>query len=137
MTREIKFRGKRLDNGQWIYGNLIVAENGAPYIFPPEICEIDGHHLRQGDDTPHWVDPATVGQFTGRKDKNSQEIYEDDILAYYSTPYRREAGVVVWDNLKVQFIANKPEGAMFYIGWDTSYKEILGNIHDNPELLKK
>ena len=63
-------------------GNLLIAENGATYIFPPEICEVDGHHLRQGDDVPHWVDPATVGQFTGEFDDLGVEIYEDDLVEY-------------------------------------------------------
>lgn len=121
MTREIKLRGKRLDTGEWEHGSLVIL-NGRYFIF--------------NDEGRYEVDPATVGQFTGRKDKNGREIYEDDIISYYSTFYRREVGVVVWDNLKIQFIAKKPEGPMFYIGWDTSYKEILGNIHDNPELIK-
>ena len=133
MKREIKFRGKSLDTGEWVYGNLIIAENGAPYIFPPEICEVDGHHLRQGDDKPHWVDPATVGQFTGMKDRNGREIYEDDLFkaGYYDTIYRVE-----WDKENARYIGRDEKGRISYVGREPAI-EVCGNIHENTELLTK
>lgn len=134
--REIKFRGKRLDNGEWIYGNLILAENGAPYIFPPDICEIDGHHLRQGDDAPHWVDPATVGQYTGLKDKNGREIYEDDIMILGDRQGR--IGYVGYSEVHPAFLlVTRDIDFVLYSRNSERQYEVLGNINDNPDRLKK
>ena len=139
MKREIKFRGKRLDTGEWEFGNLIIAENGAPYIFPPEICEVDGHHLRQGDDKPHWVDPATVGQFTGLKDRNGREIYEGDIMEIPETEFNaRIIGTVEYQEDSF-FIQSRNGGSAWGLHWSLRKHDagILGNLPDNPELLNK
>lgn len=69
MNREIKFRGIRLDNGEWIYGDLNHLVDGV------YISNDNGCNMAQ-------VYPDTVGQYTGLKDKNGKEIYEDDILAH-------------------------------------------------------
>ena len=114
--REIKFRGKRVDNGEWVYGGIIFIDGGKPHIF----CNYGGVE----------VDPATVGQYTGLKDKNDREIYEGDIL----TDKYESIGTVDWWN--AGFVVNFGDVDISQIAdcFDESYQMwFIGNIHDNPE----
>lgn len=115
--RTIKFRGKRLDNGAWMYGSLVIL-NGRHFIFD--------------NADRHEVDPTTVGQYTGLNDTNSQEIYEGDI---FQAGYFGGVDVVMWDNENTRYIGRSPQGCISYVGREPAVK-IIGNIHDNPELLK-
>lgn len=128
MSRTIKFRGKSEHSDEWCYGNLVDYGDGE--------MEIQGFDVfREGVD--EWkeikVIPETVGQFTGLHDANGQDIYEGDILR----PYFGEK------NLEVCFVNGgfvfrwlDNSGIFSPIEWVASVAYIIGNIHDNPELLK-
>lgn len=130
--RDIKFRGKRLDNGEWIKGNSIVR--GGDGFF---ICDWTGVAIKKSEFYNLFTEvaPATVGQYTGLKDKNGREIYEGDIIGGsngsingWEWPFKSE---IKWNDEECGF--NTPIwGDMD----STHYYNVLGNIHDNPDLLK-
>ena len=131
MNRVIKFRGKLSHSGTWEYGNLIINEYERPYIYPNNIVVEDGHHLRFDDDNAHWVIPETVGQFTGLHDKNGKEIYEGDIVGFANCMHV----VYIGEGYNCVNIDSLVDG------FPPSYKnivgrDVIGNIHDNPELYK-
>ena len=122
MKREIKFRGKRIDNKKWVYGFLADEDY---------INDIDSIDLSSIE-----VDIDTVGQFTGLFDKNGKEIYEGDIIKGF------DITIEVWySEDRACFIAEmkEPQNHMMDIlgGYDTERMEIIGNIYDNPVLIKE
>lgn len=127
--RKIIFRGKRTDTGEMVFGDLIHgagSKHGRMYILPvahiyPKGCnELDG-----------WeVDPDTVGQFTGLPDKNGKDIYEHDIVTWTDSDGNHRIDVVKWVNGGL-CLCNRQYTVGNYGGL-----EVIGNIHDNPELLK-
>lgn len=131
MNREIEFRGKRLDNGEWMYGDLMHDNLGGCYIYP-----IDAENLY----VENKVDPDTVGQFTGLVDKNGVKIFEGDIVRIYDSDYEEYSdqqvkfahGVFGVDNWTKKTLTT----LNFFMGCDSEYSvEVICNIHDNPELL--
>lgn len=124
MDREIKFRGKRLDNGEWVYGFIVIDFDGTHIVW---------QESREDVWTIETVDPATVGQFTGLKDKNGREIYEGDILEEYPGYYFE----VVWSNEWAKFKLQWRTKGYQYPEWNRGVEMVvIGNIHDNPELLE-
>ena len=147
MNREIKFRGKSENNGKWLYGNLQVpGKSGVEYFMWDE-------ELYQ-----RAVHPETVGQYTGLKDKNGKEIYEGDILMLTIPDGSIRHFVVEWatkDRKLMPLSRFEHDGNDIRIsGWcfnwngnrlyptvidgvpDNEVMTIVGNIFDNPELLK-
>ena len=126
--REILFRGKRIDNGEWVEGAFLNDRDGAFYICPSvsDISYGDGGERRR---IGCWykVDPSTVGQHTGMKDKNGTQIFEGDILSIWND---RNDVVVFEDGA---FDLEKTSIPMRF----ANKFEVIGNITDNPELLEK
>lgn len=128
MTDRYLFRGKRTDNGEWVQGHLIqYAHEGRPFA---QIC--NNYYDFSDKETAYTmtrVDPATVGQCAGLKDKNGTLIFEGDIF-YRAGQYN---GLVEWEEDIASFGWFNGDGTGV-----TYYEiEIIGNKHDNPELLKR
>lgn len=135
--REIRFRGKRVDNGGWVYGFLVRRPSAvqigstSPWaiIVPPSDPDDSGGE--------YWVVAESIGQYTGLKDKNGTEIYEGDILhkdCFWSRFIEFEKGSFVSAPLnKVQYNNRKfyPIGCSDYQDW-----EVIENIYENPEMLE-
>ena len=125
--REIKFRGKRLDNGEWVYGYYFIEErdieDGIIWRDIPQIQQRYGDHFQYFD-----VDLATVGQYTGLHDKNGREIYEGDIVKDCDTGTIK---TVLWH--KSCFVLRDTKGFYQWTYYENEH-EVIGNIYDNPEL---
>lgn len=130
-NRIIKFRGKQICDGKWVYGNLIIYSETDYEI--EWFCDIDKRWYRSR------VVPETVGQFTVLADKNKKEIFEDDIVRVYATNRAYDI-VVKWDDYAMAFIACYADGNQSPLSWFGKFSscelEVIGNIHDNKELLK-
>ena len=125
--REIKFRGKRIDNGKWIYGSLIIEED--------PIADALKYFIKPFNFlTGKLVVPETVGQYTDSNDKNKKEIYEGDIIRYND----KLTGVVVWKytGFVLELLNRKKSPILLWYDVDTEDNiEVIGNIHENPELI--
>jgi len=139
MKREILFRGKTEENGEWVYGSLdISGQTGF------------SHAIKTHDKSLSWNTKAviqkTVGQLTGQTDLNGKKIFEDDICHvqnFYPEMYAKNGE---WEERftpavgVIRFIygcfmlCDHQEIPMHVL--NTKNIEIIGNIHDNPELLK-
>ena len=132
--REILFRGKRVDNGEWIQGDIVqFPVHGVVRIVEQEPSYKDAE-----------VDSDTVGQYTGLTDKNGRKIFEGDIIhleysqvffggeyfGEYTAEVSYKEGCFVTDGIN-----NGDEIETPLSGFDNDEVEIIGNIHDSPELL--
>lgn len=139
--REIKFRGKSLD-GKWLFGYIYryVNRDGIDTV---AIIEIENN----GFDATlnlHKISHNTVGQCTGLHDKNGKEIYEGDIIRSFDSKGEPIIHYLLYDNEESGFVAILKGSTKGDFGYGRSYqqwiteceKEVIGNVHDNPELLK-
>lgn len=120
--REILFRGKRTDNGEWVEGDYIHLPNGIAIL-------ANGYG---------YIDPETVGQYTGLTDKNGKKIYEGDIVKDEQSYL---FGTVVYataqdgfDGMAEFMVDDIDNGLQDYNGF-WHLVEVIGNIYDNPELI--
>lgn len=123
MNRVIKFRGKVKNSNEWKYGSLLTYADGECNI----ITET-GHRI----DT--WnVDPETVGQFTGKIDRNGKEVYEGDIVVFTGCL----PTVCKWINGWYLYYEAFREQTFNLCAFLSSDLAVVGNIYDNPELEKE
>lgn len=141
--RDILFRGKEInqESGDWVYGLLTMNYDERFPDFPAEMCDVYGQSEIK-------VDYKTVGQYTGLKDKNGNKIFEGDIVKY---EFRRKfdeydmsdaeiidkiAEVVRFENGRFTPIPMVNSCDDYWYSYGLCNFEVIGNIHDNPELLK-
>ena len=142
--REIKFRG--LSNQGWVYGDLITSPNGMiKYVQTNKPIEMKDYqkfiNQKSLEEDGYYftnkcieVDPETVGEFTGLKDKSGKEIYEGDILSAENGKY---IGYVKYGESLSYILTKNNEFCIHLYTWSSDYLEIIGNTHQNKELLNE
>lgn len=154
--REILFRGKRVDNGEWVEGSLTVNHYDRAGKLEDEYRIVDACYGLDDEDLPTYqsgldeaVVPSSVGQYTGLTDKNGKKIFEGDIISiaqksdslgtYFHPPVRYPVNAIVkWDLCSWLWECTQ-DGQTWYIqfpdAWCHFEYEVVGNIYDNPELI--
>ena len=131
--REILFRGKRLDNGEWVEGIPIQNHIGTFICFDenPHYCHQYGY---MEIDEVICVVPETVCQYTGLTDRNESKIWENDIVEIL-----KEDGYlqIEWQEDTASFVINSDSFTVTFDNYWGHEMEVIGNIFDDPELLKE
>ena len=129
------FRAKRLDNGQWVQGFICKKKYKSNKFY------ISCFHDKDDNEQFFAIDPDTICQCTGLKDKNGNLIWENDVVGFWDT-YSTEngqaemdcIGKVVWDDETISFqVTNRLSAESYEVIDECS---VIGNIFDNPELFE-
>lgn len=141
MSREILFRGKRTDNGEWVEGSLLID-----YISGQYFIHTNGNSVNESNKIGEEgclkffafeVDPETVCQYTGLTDKNGKR-YEGDIFQASDGEYIQRY-IIKWNEDSLEWSAEcigEPDGTLPLSEFRVEEIEVIGNIFDNPELLE-
>lgn len=138
MESRYLYRGKRIDNGKWVEGSLVTGVffrlgQEIPYMFCPNLADYDCFEDFSEENGIFEVDPSTICQCTGLKDKNGRLIWENDIVKCGNTT------AVIWDEHFASWCLTK-KCWMFHHFFGESQSpedcEVIGNTFDNPELLE-
>ncbi len=131
--REILFKAKRIDNGEWVEGCLVI-DHSRSNLFEYRMQPVESGVLYAPP-----IDPETLCQFTGLCDKNGKRIWESDVvwLVYDGKEHIYQ---IVWDDSELDFKATNGEenyGSNFEYLLCCDEIEVIGNIFDQPELLRE
>ena len=131
--REIIFRGKRTINGDWVYGGFVHGNErkslrDSIFVYDSETQSFNDYE----------INPSTLGQYTGLTDKNGKRIFEGDIVKTDKFSEPNKQYIIKYDLQFGAFIGQDRYNVYFVtFDGDSCDFEVIGNIHDNPELLEK
>lgn len=140
MENRYLFRGKRIDTGEWVEGSFITGVffrlgQEIPYMFCPNLADYDCFEDFSEENGIFEVEPSTICQCTGLKDKNGNLIWENDIVSYCDCT--KEDYVISWEQNKACFEYRQYSCSMMNFDELSSCEvEVIGNVFDNPELLE-
>lgn len=143
MSKEILYKAKRVDNGEWVFG-LPIYRNYIRVFTEHEFEDEDGKKIKYSIIQECQVDPKTMCEFTGLMDKNGNKIFERDIVEYEDCPasdYYRETIIVNRGVIEFEdgafFVTNRETVEMDDLVYNGVMEcSVVGNIFDNPELLE-
>jgi len=126
MKRQILFRGKRVDNGEWVEGYLLHT-HPEHYSKSVSIATEEYSPVSYGSRMRHDVIPESVGQWSGKLDNKGNKIFEGDI--------NEDRGIVIWNEDEAAFLWEYRDIETMPFENENQWCEVIGNLHDNPELI--